>query len=417
MKRIIVVTLILVILIAYYVQAQDICEGDFDCNRAVDAEDVNSFLEDFGRSQYNNPCGYLDPCNGDFDNNSAVDADDVAILLQNFGRSQYYNPCPPCGLLPKTGQTVLYADGDDGDLERGIPWPNPRFTDNGDETIIDNLTGLMWPANAQQISTSMSWTEALDACDNLIFAGYDDWRLPNVKELHSLTNFAECGPALPYEHPFHNVQIANYWSSTTAENDHDVAWCLDMNDGELLRGEKNYLYSVLAVRSITYGSGSISKTGQTTSSMPNDDGFLQMGIQWPAPRFQDPGDGTVKDKLTGLVWLKKANCFGMQDWNAAINVCKYLAAGQCDLTDSSSAGSWRLPNVNELRSLTDFGVYNPAVSAGNHFNDIQSYYYWSSTTTVPYDGLYAWYVNMNLGLVQGNDKTATLYVWPVRDEL
>ena len=57
----------------------------------------------------------------------------------------------PCGgLFPveKTGQTTSYATGDDGDLEKGLAWPNPRFTDNEDGTVTDNLTGLIWLKNA-----------------------------------------------------------------------------------------------------------------------------------------------------------------------------------------------------------------------------------------------------------------------------
>ena len=50
--------------------------------------------------------------------------------------------------VPKTGQTTFYATGDDGDLEKGVPWPSPRFTDNGNGTVTDNLTGLTWLEDA-----------------------------------------------------------------------------------------------------------------------------------------------------------------------------------------------------------------------------------------------------------------------------
>jgi hypothetical protein len=70
------------------------CEADFDCSTGVDAEDVVSFLFDFGRSPFNNPCTNERFCYGDFDCNGAVDADDVTMFLEDFGRSQYNNPCP-----------------------------------------------------------------------------------------------------------------------------------------------------------------------------------------------------------------------------------------------------------------------------------------------------------------------------------
>jgi len=72
------------------------CECDFNCDGNVDATDVDSFLTDFGRSPFNNPCTNADPCNGDVDCDVNVDADDVTMFLQDFGRSQFNNPCPEC---------------------------------------------------------------------------------------------------------------------------------------------------------------------------------------------------------------------------------------------------------------------------------------------------------------------------------
>ena len=70
------------------------CESDFDCSGGVDAIDVTAFLNDFGRSTFNNPCTNISPCNGDVDCNVNVDANDVTKFLEDFGREQYYNPCP-----------------------------------------------------------------------------------------------------------------------------------------------------------------------------------------------------------------------------------------------------------------------------------------------------------------------------------
>ena len=72
------------------------CEGDFNCDGNVDANDVSAFLEHFGRSQHNRPCSIEDPCHGDFTCNGNVDAADVTKFLEDFGRSQYNNPCPAC---------------------------------------------------------------------------------------------------------------------------------------------------------------------------------------------------------------------------------------------------------------------------------------------------------------------------------
>jgi hypothetical protein len=91
-----------------------------------------------------------DFCNGDHDFDGDCDSDDVTSFLQDFGRSQYNNPCPPDGPAPveKTGQMTSYATGDDGDHEQGVAWPNPRFNDRGNGTVVDNLTGLTWLKDA-----------------------------------------------------------------------------------------------------------------------------------------------------------------------------------------------------------------------------------------------------------------------------
>ena len=67
-------------------------------------------------------------------------------------------------------------------------------------------------------------------------------------------------------------------------------------------------------------------------------------LQWPDPRFRDNNNGTVRDKLTGLIWLQDADCFGMQAWHAALKSANLLADGQCGLTDGSGVNDWRLPN-------------------------------------------------------------------------
>ena len=136
--------------------------------------------------------------------------------------------------VPKTGQNTCYDDsgnsinctgtGQDGEYQKGIVWPNPRLTGHGNGTVTDNLTGLMWTKDAQQIKGTMKWNDALNACNNLDFANYTDWRLPNVKELLSLIDYREHDPALPWGHPFDNVQFIFYWSSTTYDDITNHAW-------------------------------------------------------------------------------------------------------------------------------------------------------------------------------------------------
>ena len=113
------------------------------------------------------------PCEGNFDCDQDVDGTDAAVFKEDFGRSLFFNPCPNCPSpagVPKTGQTTSYATGDDGDLERGVELVTPRFTDNGDGTVADNQTGLIWLKNANCFGqrawlmlylTAMDWLTAV----------------------------------------------------------------------------------------------------------------------------------------------------------------------------------------------------------------------------------------------------------------
>jgi hypothetical protein len=190
------------------------------------------------------------------------------------------------------------------------------------------------------------------------------------------------------------------------------------------------IFGVVGTYGGSGGSTSVPRTGQT-STMPLDpaptgsDGALQKGLAWPNPRFTDKGDGTVTDNLTGLIWLKNANCFETKNWATALTDCNTLAAPKCGLTDGSTAGQWRLPNYFELVSLLDLAYSSPALSndagtgkwvagAASSFTGVQSSnYYWSSTTraVITYQ---AWSLDLNFGGVNYDGKTNMRYVWPVR---
>ena len=160
----------------------------------------------------------------------------------------------------------------------------------------------------------------------------------------------------------------------------------------------------------------VEQTGQTVPSAPGDDGDLQAGVAWPIPRFTDHGDGTVTDQLTGLIWLKQANCFTPQPWANALSAANNLASGSCGLMDGSQVGDWRLPNVKELLSLISYGQFAPALPAGHPFAGVLQFSdYWSSTTRPDNQNL-AWYVSLTAGEAAAADKVSTfsLRVWPVR---
>jgi hypothetical protein len=156
--------------------------------------------------------------------------------------------------VEETGQETSYATGDDGDYEVGVSWPVPRFTDNGDGTVTDNLTRLIWLKNANCFK-ARQWAEALGDCNSLndgecgLTDGTveGDWRLPNIKEVLCLVDFSQFNPPLPTGNPFTGVQSFFYWSSTTYAGDTNDAWGVVM-DADLYIGDKESYYHVWPVR-------------------------------------------------------------------------------------------------------------------------------------------------------------------------
>ena len=133
-----------------------------------------------------------------------------------------------------------------------------------------------------------------------------------------------------------------------------------------------------------------------------------------SPRFTDNNNGTVKDNLTGLIWLKYATGLRLFLWADALTECATLKSGNKGLTDGSGEGDWRLPNAKELYSLVDLGRSSPALPIGHPFIDVwEGDQYWSSSTCAA-DTNYAWCVVMNEGEVTYAKKMSTNSVWPVR---
>lgn len=150
----------------------------------------------------------------------------------------------PCEGSPvaKTGQTISYEPGDDGDLQKGMTPPVPRFTDNLDGTVTDNLTGLEWTKDGNLYQT-ISWYQALLNANNCNIGNYTDWRLPNIKELRSLLDFGNLAPALSNNHPFINVKPGRldfYWSSTSGPDTlYYNAFTVGFNFGYTSLADKN----------------------------------------------------------------------------------------------------------------------------------------------------------------------------------
>jgi len=139
------------------------------------------------------------------------------------------------GGLPKTGQTMIYYPGDDGQYQMGYPLGGgQRFIDNGDGTIIDTVTGLMWIKNPSEagLSSPMYWYDAVNACENLNFAGHDDWRMPNINELMSIVDHSRYDPAWDTMFfPYPPDSWTPFWSSTSYMSWSDGVWAMYPYDG------------------------------------------------------------------------------------------------------------------------------------------------------------------------------------------
>ncbi len=161
--------------------------------------------------------------------------------------------------LWKTGQTECYdasgnivscaGTGQDGEIQAGVSWPSPRFLNLGNETVKDNLTGLIWTANANTPGPTacgpgvakISYDSYLfvQCLNNYSYLGYNDWRVPNRKELQSLIDHSQSNPALPAGNPFTGVGSGTYWSSDTYINQCNLGWAIDMNTGLVTESYKN----------------------------------------------------------------------------------------------------------------------------------------------------------------------------------
>ena len=166
--------------------------------------------------------------------------------------------------VPKTGQTTSYSatTGEDGDLQKGVTWPNPRFTDNSNGTVTDNLTGLVWLKNANAFG-SRNWEQALSDANALASGSsgltdgsvVGDWRLPHRKEIYSLIDLAYANPALSNAsgtsqwtegNPFTGVRSYPYWSSSS--RDSAYAWTVDLDSGFVFAAYKPNATYVWPVR-------------------------------------------------------------------------------------------------------------------------------------------------------------------------
>jgi hypothetical protein len=374
--------------------------------------------------------------------------------------------------LPATNQVTCFgangvpracADtGEDAERRVGVAWPALRFTDNGNGTVTDNLTALVWSKHANapnralptdalnacpNAQLDMTWQQALDfiVCLNAkAHAGFSDWRLPNLNELESMVNaevpdtsvylnangFGFPGDAASQVHP------SQYWSSTSDASNVPLlspaaAWDMDFVKGDfpvaISKTAVALTRGVWPVRGVSALPAQLWRTGQTLcfdeagATRPcagtGEDGELLAGAAWPVPRFKLNVAATFAlDRVSGLVWPAAALTPGpaacsasgtLPSWQLALDHVACL-----NLNTYLGLSDWRLPNRKELHSLADYSIGSPALPAGHPFSGLSALPYWSSTTNAATTSE-AWGVSTVTGALIGSNKANARPVLPV----
>lgn len=280
--------------------------------------------------------------------------------------------------LPDTGQTIHFTQtfGEDSDFVGH----QPKFVDNGNGTVTDQVTGLIWQKTD---GGEMTWERAQSFASELKLGGHDDWRLPNSIELFSIMNHGKHGPAMDTDF-FTRSEARYWWTDSPRADDPSKVWVVNTGGGIGAHAKKE----------------TISAGGERPIHVRCVRGQCPFG---PGPRLLDNADGTVTDQRTGLVWQKLGSEKEMS-WNEALDFCdKLKLAGHSD---------WRLPNIKELRSLSNDQLVQPSLDKAL-FPQAQAEVYWSSTTQSNRPER-AWFVDFETGLVSYSDKTEPSMVLAVR---
>ena len=142
-----------------------------------------------------------------------------------------------------------------------------EFSRNNEKEIVhDSITGLIWQDNEAVKLTLKKWTDAIRYCKELKLGGFDNWRLPSIEELQTITDYNRNNPAL--NNAFVNYFNLGYWSSTTSVDSIDKAWAVDTMNGSAHNYYKPFSRYTRCVRDIQMGTSPLAL--ESTSSLSND---------------------------------------------------------------------------------------------------------------------------------------------------
>ena len=302
----------------------------------------------------------------------------TGILLGAFHFSLAQSVQKTMKRLPDTGQTTSYTNtpGEDADYNINPPF----YLNNGNGTITDTITGLMW----QQVDGGeMTFDKATTYANDLVLGGFSDWRMPTVLELHSILHLDKNNPALNTTY-FTSPSAQYWWSSQKQVNDATKAWVTTAGGGvgnhpisETVSAGGAKKFHVRAVRDVS---------SPTTI----------------ATRFLDNKNGTTTDQLTGLIWQQVPT--DSMTWEQALITAEALSLGGSNL--------WRMPNIKELQSISEATIYNPSINK-TYFSGISTSQFWSSTS-LSNQSTKAWYLDTQYGITSQVVKTNKLRLLAVR---
>lgn len=286
-----------------------------------------------------------------------------------------------------------------------------RFVDNGDGTITDKTTKLMWQKGEND---KMSWYDALKTAQNMELAGYDDWRLPSIKELNTILDlnyedewwyFKEYFPAKGLEPP-----LLHYYSATTFQNTY--AWVTNFCFGyDGYYANKNMPLLFRAVRNIEKSSGEEESVfrlpdtgeqklyddeGKKLTDLSREDEFYGQdgcyefnslsytklrarGVEIEDDLSWAEGFRMVKDNNTGLIWEVKSPANNDLNYYEAEYTWEEAQAYIEELNKKQYGGfaDWRLPLKEELRTIVDYSKKELTINQ-DFFPHTQPEFYWSS---------------------------------------
>ncbi len=276
--------------------------------------------------------------------------------------------------IPKAGQPFAGQDA----CHKGN---QPSYKDNGDGTVTDRVTGLMWE---KDMGKKMSYNDAFTKAKKSKLGGHSDWRVPTIKELYSLIDFSGRCMGEKAITMFINTKYFNQPKGDTIKGEREIdgqTWSATEYVGKTMYGDRT-IFGVNFVDGRIKGYPAFEK--RTQSDKLNYVRLVRGNKYYGKNKFKDNGDGTISDYATGLMW-QKADDGKARNWEDALAYADSLKlAGKSD---------WRLPNAKELQSIVDYTrstqtTKSAAIDPKFKTTSIEDWsgkkgnfpYFWSSTT-------------------------------------